>query len=137
MLLHLIDFWFALTKRANCFHVKNNFSQVGNTNNNFQDRHDQDISSPTPKDFVEYILQQVELSGIYSLNDHLRPQWTLCPFCDLHFDVIGHLEDYEEDSAFIFNSMGIKVSHSRLFIASSQTTIFLKIYFMAAICTHF
>ena len=96
----------------NSFHVKNNFSQVGNTNNNFQDRHDQDISSPTPKDFVEYILQQVELSGIYSLNDHLRPQWTLCPFCDLHFDVIGHLEDYEEDSAFIFNSMGIKVCHS-------------------------
>ena len=94
------------------------FSKVGNTSNIFQDHHDyQSISSPTPKDFVEYILQQVELSGIYSLNDHLRPQWTLCPFCDLHFDVIGHLEDYEEDTAFIFNSMDIKVSRFTLVIA--------------------
>ena len=65
--------------------------------------------NPTPEEFVKYILQKVELNGILSLHDHIRPLWTLCPFCSLRFDVIGHLENFTQDSTFIFENMNIDV----------------------------
>ena len=39
----------------------------------------------------------------------LKPMWAACPFCSVEFDVIGHLENFEKDAAFIFITMGLMV----------------------------
>ena len=39
----------------------------------------------------------------------LKPMWAACPFCSVEFDVIGHLENFEKDAAFIFITMGLVV----------------------------
>ncbi len=31
-----------------------------------------------------------------------------CPFCDLRFDVVGNLETFYEDTAFISDNLGLK-----------------------------
>jgi hypothetical protein len=35
--------------------------------------------------------------------------WAACPFCSVEFDVIGHMENFEKDAAFIFITMGLVV----------------------------
>ena len=39
----------------------------------------------------------------------LKPMWAACPFCSVEFDVIGHMENFEKDAAFIFITMGLVV----------------------------
>ena len=65
--------------------------------------------APTPEDWIQYILNLADSVGIENLNKHLRPMWTMCPFCSIPFDFIGHLEDMDEDVTFILNTMNLTV----------------------------
>ena len=48
-----------------------------------------------------------------------RPQWSSCPFCAIDFDIIGKLEDYEEDEKFVVEKLnldlplGLHKNHAR------------------------
>ena len=64
---------------------------------------------PTPEEFVRYIMDSAETLGAYNLDNHLKPFWTSCPLCSVQFDVVGHLEDFDEDSSFIHDKMNLAV----------------------------
>ena len=66
---------------------------------------------PTPEEFVRYIIDSAETTGAYYLDNHIKPIWTSCPFCSVQFDVVGHLETFDEDSSFIHDEMELKVSN--------------------------
>ena len=64
---------------------------------------------PTPKEFIQYILDSSKNKGPHKLDNHIKPIWTSCPFCSMEFDIIGHLEEFDVDSAFISDKMNLKV----------------------------
>ena len=64
---------------------------------------------PNPEEFIQYILNLADSVGIQNLNKHIRPMWTMCPFCSIQFDVIGHLEEMDEDVTFILSTMNLTV----------------------------
>ena len=66
-------------------------------------------TSPTPKEFTQYIIDTSLKIGSENLNSHIRPFWASCPFCALDFDIIGHLEDYEEDEKFIVENLSLEI----------------------------
>ena len=41
------------------------------------------------------------------MDNHIRPLWSSCPFCAIDFDIIGQLEDYEEDEKFIVEKLDL------------------------------
>ena len=47
--------------------------------------------------------------GAENLDNHIRPIWASCPFCLIDFDIIGHLEDYEEDERFIVQKLDLDI----------------------------
>ena len=53
--------------------------------------------SPTIPEFVQYLIDFSNENGAINLNRHFAPQYTLCPFCFIDFDVIGHLEEAKVD----------------------------------------
>ena len=57
-------------------------------------------------DFAHFLEQNRKNSEI---NPRLKPMWAACPFCSVEFDVIGHMENFEKDAAFIFITMGLVV----------------------------
>ena len=64
---------------------------------------------PTPKEFIQYIVDSSKTKGPYALDNHIKPIWASCPFCSMEFDVIGHLEQSDKDSAFIHVTMDLMV----------------------------
>ena len=64
---------------------------------------------PSPEEFVRYIIDSAETLGAYRLDNHIKPIWTSCPLCSIQFDVVGHLESFDEDSSFIHDKMKLKV----------------------------
>ena len=71
---------------------------------------------PTPLEFVQYIIDSADTLGAYHLDNHIKPIWTSCPLCSVQFDVIGHLETFDEDSSFVYDEMKLRVmiqSHLR------------------------
>merc|ERR1711962_396806 len=63
---------------------------------------------PTPLEFVQYTIDSSKTLGAYHLDNHIKPIWTSCPFCSVQFDVIGHLETFDEDSSFFHDEMKLK-----------------------------
>ena len=61
----------------------------------------------TPKEYMAFVLQNKKhrqnLIGIF------KPQVEFCPICLIDYDVIGHLETYQEDTLFVMNSARITV----------------------------
>ena len=64
---------------------------------------------PSPKEFVRYILEQVNLHGPLILNRHWRPQYALCPFCSMDFDYIGDIQEMNEHVEFLSDLLDLKV----------------------------
>ena len=64
---------------------------------------------PSPKQFVTYLIHQVEIYGPLSLNRHWRPQYAICPFCGLNFDYIGTVEDMNTHVDYLADLLGFKV----------------------------
>ena len=68
-----------------------------------------DESDPTPEEFIQYILDSAEEKGPHVLDNHIKPLWASCPFCAVDFDVVGHLEDFDKDSNFIYTTLDLIV----------------------------
>ena len=64
---------------------------------------------PTPEEFIRYIIKTAKSLGPYALDNHIKPIWASCPFCSVEFDIVGHLEDFNKDSAFIHVNMDLMV----------------------------
>ena len=65
--------------------------------------------SPTPAEFAKYIIDSSLKIGVENINVHFRPLWASCPFCAINFDIIGKLENYEEDEKFIVQNLDLKI----------------------------
>ena len=66
---------------------------------------------PTPLEFSLYVIDEAAKNGVENLNPHWQSQWGCCPFCTLDFDIIGHLETFEEDMNFIIRAMNWQVGN--------------------------
>ena len=67
------------------------------------------VEKPTPEEFIKYIIKTAKSIGPYALDNHIKPIWASCPFCSVEFDIVGHLEDFSKDSAFIHVNMDLMV----------------------------
>ena len=65
------------------------------------------MESPTPTEFAQYIVDTSQKIGSENMDNHIRPLWSSCPFCAIDFDIIGQLEDYEEDEKFIIEKLDL------------------------------
>ena len=66
-------------------------------------------ASPTPREFAQYIVDSSQRLGSENLNSHIKPIWSSCPFCLIDFDVIGHLENFDEDTKFIRDQLQLDI----------------------------
>ena len=64
---------------------------------------------PTPEEFVRYIIEKGNEIGPQNLDNHIKPIWASCPTCSVDFDLVGHLENFDEDATFIQNRMKLPV----------------------------
>ena len=65
---------------------------------------------PTPKEFVNYLLEEAKSRGPLIFNRHWRPQYALCPFCGFDFDYIGEVKNMNKHVTFISELLGFKVN---------------------------
>merc|ERR1712080_91920 len=63
---------------------------------------------PTPKEFIQYLLNEAKTNGPLTFNRHWRPQYGLCPFCALKFDYIGKVESLDKHVSFLSEHLGFK-----------------------------
>ena len=64
---------------------------------------------PTPKMFVNYLLDKTKQHGPLVLNSHFRPQYAACPFCSLNFDYIGEIADMDTHVKYLAERFGFPV----------------------------
>ena len=70
-----------------------------------------DPSSPTPVEFVQYLLEVFNnLNSTFELDPHFKPQWATCPFCRVDFDFIGKIESMKEDEVIMEEAIGVEVT---------------------------
>ena len=66
------------------------------------------IAKPLKKDFTRFIdLVIKENHGKGYANIHWMPQYKLCHYCELDYDVIGKSETFDDDIYYIFHSLNI------------------------------
>ena len=66
--------------------------------------------------------------GPEELDNHIKPIWTSCPFCSVEFDVVGHLEEFDKDSAFIHVAMDLMVKSKNSIHFVKKLAKFLTLY---------
>ena len=73
--------------------------------NHFQGRY------PNISVFARYAIKMIldRLKVGRRPNDHLIPQYATCPYCQLDFDLVGKLENMEEDTAFLARHLNLTV----------------------------
>ena len=64
---------------------------------------------PTPSEFVQFILDRATEKGMDRMFDHFNPQHLTCKFCSVQFDVIGTMENFNEDVEYIKEVLNLKV----------------------------
>ena len=57
----------------------------------------------TPSEFADYIIAESTDNGPHNLDRHFAPQYSVCPFCRLHFDVIAKVENLNRDMNYILD----------------------------------
>ena len=67
-----------------------------------------DTPYPTPKEFIQYLIDEVKENSPLSLNPHFKPQYTLCPFCSVDFDFVGDLKYMKEDIEYLGKLLNIQ-----------------------------
>ena len=67
-------------------------------------------SVPSLFELSTYICDEADLHGPGSLDVHFRPQWMICPHCDMRFDAIGKLEAINHDMKQFVKPLHIWVS---------------------------
>lgn len=65
-------------------------------------------ATPTPREFVQYLLDLYPVSNNGRRFDaHFRPQWISGYFCEAHYDYIGRLETFQKDTENIRKALKI------------------------------
>jgi hypothetical protein len=68
---------------------------------------------PTPKEFVAYLLYKAtnddNTISVKHLNRHWRPQYAVCPFCEISFDFVGDIHDNDYHLEFLSNLLNFNV----------------------------
>ena len=76
--------------------------------------------SHQPMKFAEFVVKEISerldnnsiwKQEIITGNAHYDPQYVVCPYCQLQFDLVGQLEDMETDTAFLARHLGLKVKY--------------------------
>ena len=70
-----------------------------------------DPTDPTHEELTRYLLDFTAVNGTAALDEHVRPQHHICPFCSVEFHIVGHMETFQEDVAFVFDALGLKVNY--------------------------
>ena len=70
---------------------------------------------PTPKIFVNYLLDEATQNGPMFLNSHFRPQYATCPFCRLNFQYIGDIEDMDTHTEYLAERL-ISITNLQTFL---------------------
>ena len=70
---------------------------------------DEIFDSPSPTEFVQYILDSAEKYGPHNLDNHIKPMWAACPFCAIEFDIIGKLESRDKEATLISEKLQFPV----------------------------
>ena len=50
--------------------------------------------------FISYVLQQFEVHKY--VNEHWKPFYSQCGYCDIDYSFIGRMETFEEDVRYIW-----------------------------------
>ena len=82
--------------------------------------------SPSPTEFVRYILDSAQKHGPQNLNAHIKPMWASCPFCAIDFDIIGKLESREKEVSLISERLNFPV-RTQKFVCTVFLTVYLNI----------
>ena len=61
----------------------------------------------TPKEYISYLVFRGQFAE--HLNGIFKPQAYFCPICLIEYDIIGHVETFQEDVLFVMNSLQITV----------------------------
>ena len=59
------------------------------------------LSSRSPTEFLNFIIDDFKKVEKDDLNYHWRPQHGSCPFCRFNFTVYSKMEELHEDTAYI------------------------------------
>ena len=109
----LVSGYHFIIGRNNQWETVNQFMGIINgimsKNRKLHPRNGHDI--PTPKMFVNYLLDEAKQHGPIFLNSHFRPQYAVCPFCSLNFNYIGDIEDMDTHVKFLAKRFGFPVIH--------------------------
>lgn len=61
--------------------------------------------------FAEIVLKSMrrcpDLEGGCNVDFHWQPMYRRCDYCHVHYDLIGKLEDFEQDSQIIFEARNV------------------------------
>lgn len=63
------------------------------------------------QEFIHYILDQYELTGLENFDPHWQVIVKLCNPCKIKYNFIGRMENLLEDADFIMSSVGFNISH--------------------------
>lgn len=64
----------------------------------------------TPSQFVQYHIELSYKEGPLNFNQHVKPQYAMCPFCALEFDYVGELQNMSKQMDFLSDILGFRVS---------------------------
>ncbi len=57
-----------------------------------------------------HFFEHFYLTSLLALDVHFAPQAYSCPFCALDFDIIGDLDNFENDLKFVAGELNFTVS---------------------------
>lgn len=71
---------------------------------------DSRLPYPDPLEFSQYLLYQAKTIGAGKLDEHFKPQWLSCSWCQVEFDLIGKLETLNHDRHMLLRALNRRVS---------------------------
>ena len=60
-----------------------------------------DYGDTSFRSFISLVLNSSSIDNRRSENVHWRPYYVRCAYCQAHFDVVGKLENFDEDFKYI------------------------------------
>ena len=76
------------------------------------------VEYATPREFVKYLLWKVDHGGVSDFDLLWKPQYLVCPPCQLAFDYVGDIDEMQYHVKLLSHLLGFKVSlfETHLFI---------------------
>ena len=72
---------------------------------------------------MQYLLSEARSRGPDRLNLHFRPQYLLCPFCQMDFDIVAKVETYAADTEDIIHTLRLQVLSLTVIFTAVRTVI--------------